>query len=443
MKIKSLELINWKQHKELLINFNPGLTIISGKNKLGKTNIYSALTFICDGKDYYNNQVTSDSIMSGKNSASVKLEFENKDTFEKIIALNANENMYLFNGAELKKKDFETKLAETGFLNARMFMNPLYFSKQEHWTKRAEILIENFTKIKHADILKINPELQELVDTYVSKKLNHDVYLAKVRKDHKDLKKQLEELNIRLKEAVNNNTVENIEDLKSELNDLDEKLKKQRIFHIGIRDTAIKEVKCAVCGSELLKDAEGKAKKEVMDLLGKTLDFINMQGKALRKRYDAIKAVLDNQDNTTTEKAKNSRTAELELEIKKVSAELDKKEYYLNMIEEYERIKKELAEKQINEQFKAVQFMFFETQKNGEIKQACTPINKEGTAEKYWSTGESALIGIEICSKLQEVFNLNLPILIDNSESISENIMSERQLVLFEMDKNTKEITIK
>jgi hypothetical protein len=126
-----------------------------------------------------------------------------------------------------------------------------------------------------------------------------------------------------------------------------------------------------------------------------------------------------------------------------VSADLDKKEYYLNMIEEYERIKKELAEKQINEQFKTVQFMFFETQKNGEIKQSCTPINKEGTAEKYWSTGESALIGIEICSKLQEVFNLNLPILIDNSESISENIMSERQLVLFEMDKNTKEITIK
>jgi predicted ATP-dependent endonuclease of OLD family len=436
-------LINWKQHKELLINFNPGLTIISGKNKLGKTNIYSALTFICDGKDYYNNQVTSDSIMSGKNSASVKLEFENKDTFEKIIALNANENMYLFNGAELKKKDFETKLAETGFLNARMFMNPLYFSKQEHWTKRAEILIENFTKIKHADILKINPELQELVDTYVSKKLNHDVYLAKVRKDHKDLKKQLEELNIRLKEAVNNNTVENIEDLKSELNDLDEKLKKQRIFHIGIRDTAIKEVKCAVCGSELLKDAEGKAKKEVMDLLGKTLDFINMQGKALRKRYDAIKAVLDNQDNTTTEKAKNSRTAELELEIKKVSAELDKKEYYLNMIEEYERIKKELAEKQINEQFKTVQFMFFETQKNGDVKQACTPINTVGASEKYWSTGESSLIGLEICEKLQNKFSLDLPILIDNSESISDNIASGFQLVLFEMDKEIKAITVK
>jgi hypothetical protein len=113
------------------------------------------------------------------------------------------------------------------------------------------------------------------------------------------------------------------------------------------------------------------------------------------------------------------------------------------MIEEYERIKKELAEKQINEQFKTVQFMFFETQKNGEIKQACTPINQVGTAGKYWSTGESALIGIEICDKLQSIYNLNLPILIDNSESISENIMTERQIVLFEMDKNTKEITIK
>jgi predicted ATP-dependent endonuclease of OLD family len=37
MKIKSLELINWKQHKELLVNFNTGITVISGKNKVGKT----------------------------------------------------------------------------------------------------------------------------------------------------------------------------------------------------------------------------------------------------------------------------------------------------------------------------------------------------------------------------------------------------------------------
>ncbi|HSH51555.1 MAG TPA: AAA family ATPase [Bacteroidales bacterium] len=441
MKIKSLELINWKQHKELLVNFNAGITVISGKNKLGKTNIYSALTFICDGKDYYNNQISSDSIMHGKNSASVKLEFENKDTFERIIALNPNENMYLFNGAELKKKDFEAKLSETGFLNARMFINPLYFAKQEHWTKRAEILIDNFSKIEHKDILKINSDLKELVDIYVSKKLNHDVYLAKVRKDHKELKKQLDELNIRLKEAVNINQPENIEDLKAEFEDLEGKLKKQRIFHIGIRDAAIKDVKCGVCGSELPKDAEGKAKKEAMDLLGKTLDFINMQGKALRKRQDAIRLIIDSEN--TENKPENTRVAELEIEIKKVSANLDKKEYYLNMIEEYERIKKELAEKQINEQFKTVQFRFFETQKNGEIKQACTPINKEGTAEKYWSTGESALIGIEICCKLQEVFSLNLPILIDNSESISENIETERQIILFEMDKNTKKITIK
>ena len=441
MKIKSLELINWKQHKELLINFNPDTTIISGKNKVGKTNIYSALTFISDGKDYYNSQITSDSIMHGKNSAAVKLEFDNGDVFERILAVNSAENMYLFNGAEFTKKEFENKLSETGFLNARIFINPLYFAKQEHWTKRAEILIENFSKINHKDILKVKPDLKELVDIYVSKKVNHDIYLAKVRKDHKDLKKQLNELNIRLKEAVNINQSENIEDLKSEFEDLEEKLKKQRIFHIGVRDAAIKDVKCGVCGQKLPADKEGKATKEVMDFMGKTLDFINMQGKALRKRQDAIKVVLGNQDNDT--KPANSRIAELEIEIKKVSADLDKKEYYLNMIEEYERIKKELAEKQINEQFKTVQFMFFETQKNGEIRQACTPINPDGTAEKYWSTGESALIGIEICDKVQSIYNLNLPILIDNSESISENIMSERQLVLFEMDKNTKEITVK
>jgi molybdopterin-binding protein len=441
MKIKGLKLINWKQHKELLINFNPDITTISGKNKLGKTNIYSALTFISDGKDYYNSQVTSDSIMHGKKSAAVKLEFEDGDTFEKIIAVDSTENLYLFNGAEVIKKEFEKKLDETGFLNARMFINPLYFSKQEYWTKRSEILIENFSKVEHKDILKVNPDLQELVNIYVSKKLNHDVYLAKVRKDHKDLKKQLEELNIRLKEAVNINQTESIEDLKAEFEDLEEKLKKQRIFHVGIRDAAIKDVKCGVCGQKLPADKEGKATKEVMDFMGKTLDFINMQGKALRKRQDAIRLILDSEN--TENKPENTRVAELESEIKKVSSDLDKKEYYLNMIEEYERIKKELAEKQINEQFKTVQFMFFETQKNGEIKQACTPINKEGAAEKYWSTGESALIGVEICSKLQEVFNLNLPILIDNSESISENIMSERQLVLFEMDKNTKEITIK
>jgi hypothetical protein len=87
--------------------------------------------------------------------------------------------------------------------------------------------------------------------------------------------------------------------------------------------------------------------------------------------------------------------------------------------------------------------MFFETQKNGDVKQACTPINTVGASEKYWSTGESSLIGLEICEKLQNKFSLDLPILIDNSESISDNIASGFQLVLFEMDKEIKAITVK
>ena len=446
MKIKSLELINWYQHTNHLLDLTKMVTTISGANELGKTNLYSAFTYLSDGKDIYNSQITTSAIQQGKESASVKLTFENDDTFEKIIAHNSSDNAYLFNDANMTKKDFENKLKETGFLNARIFINPLYFTKQEHWAKRSELLINQFADIKHEDVLKEAPELKELIDIYKKNKLDHATYLQKVRKEHKELKKKLDEIHIRLKEASLPPDAENMDRAKieDELFYLEEKLKDQRSFYYEVKNTAIKDAKCAVCGGKLGGEKQAEAKEKAQKKIGEMLDFVNKQGMALKERRDALVILLDGNLDHESEGKKTGRIKELEKEMKEVSDQLEKKEYYLNMIEQYEEKQKELAEKQINKAFKdtGVYFSFFEAQKNSIIKQACTPRNSSGISEKFWSNGESLRLGIKICEKLQEAFNLDLPVLIDNSESISEDIKTDKQLVFFEMDKSKKELTI-
>ena len=122
MQIKKLTLKNWCQHESLIIDFTKDTTI-SGRNQAGKTNVLSALTYMSDGKNIYNNQVTTDSIMKGKEQAEVTLIFKNEDTFTKILSHESTGNKYVYNDAEMTKKKFEEKLSVTGYLNARMFID--------------------------------------------------------------------------------------------------------------------------------------------------------------------------------------------------------------------------------------------------------------------------------------------------------------------------------
>lgn len=446
MKFKKLILKNWHQHEDLTIDFKDKTTI-SGKNKAGKTNINSAIHFIIDGKDVYNRQVTSTrSIMLGKETTEVELVLKDDTSFKKIIGYDTNQNKHIFNGAELKKKEYDNKLKEYGLHDARMFINPLFFNKQLAWGKRSEILISKFTKITHDEILRVSPDIKDLVEIYKKKNLNHDEYLSKVRKDYKDLKKKQDEINIRIQEASkqpNDFDFKNMGLIEETIVSLEKKLEGQRAYRQMVTDSAVVQIKCAACGNNLDGIKSGKLTKKGAEQIQKLISFIDDNGVAMKESKDALNLLLDRGIEKETDGKETSRIIELKKELSEVTTQIEEKEKWLFLIEKYEEVKKRLAEEQINEVFENIKFNFFEIQKNKEIKQVCNPVSIDGITAEYWSTGESILSGLEICDKLQFAYDIDLPILVDNAESVSDDIKCDRQLILFEMDKDIKKIEVK
>ena len=55
MEINKLEMISFRNHKKTNISFNPGLTIIWGKNGSGKTSVLEAIHSLSYGKSFRTN----------------------------------------------------------------------------------------------------------------------------------------------------------------------------------------------------------------------------------------------------------------------------------------------------------------------------------------------------------------------------------------------------
>ena len=52
MKIKKLELQNFRNYENISINLKDGLNVLVGKNAQGKTNLVEAINFCCIGKSH-------------------------------------------------------------------------------------------------------------------------------------------------------------------------------------------------------------------------------------------------------------------------------------------------------------------------------------------------------------------------------------------------------
>ena len=55
MKIKSLQIVNFKSHNDLDLNFTEKLICFSGENGAGKTNLLDAIHYVCLAKSFLNN----------------------------------------------------------------------------------------------------------------------------------------------------------------------------------------------------------------------------------------------------------------------------------------------------------------------------------------------------------------------------------------------------
>lgn len=196
----------------------------------------------------------------------------------------------------------------------------------------------------------------------------------------------------------------------------------------------------------LLKDIEYQTlKTEMLELEKKIQQPItaNDQGKDLKERKSKAEIDLEEINELLSHKKTNEdlrkRIGELMDEEKRLSqqiAELEGQEY---LCEEYIKTKVELLEGGINNKFEYVTFKLFDTQVNGGISECCealiqgVPFTSANTASQYNA-------GLDIINTLSGQYEVEVPLFIDNRESINQLIETDSQVInlIVSLDKKLK-----
>lgn len=126
----------------------------------------------------------------------------------------------------------------------------------------------------------------------------------------------------------------------------------------------------------------------------------------------ALKAVI--------EKSKAAIEA-LKDEMTQVTQELANREKLESMIEKFNRAKMDMLSERINGKFKLVKWKLFEQQKNQKFAECCVcMVNGSCYGENTTSATERMMAGMDIISTLQEIYQVEAPIFLDDADLYNE-----------------------
>ena len=147
------------------------------------------------------------------------------------------------------------------------------------------------------------------------------------------------------------------------------------------------------------------------------------------KQYQSQIEQIDLDINVRTEKSAKikqlsvfkNRIEDLKAEQKQLGEEFNNLEFKLNLAQIFTKNKVNMLTDKINSKFKITKFKLFNQQVNGLIDDTCEAMTQQGsTYGKSMSNGEKIIIGLDICNTLAQHYKLDVPIWIDNAESVSE-----------------------
>ena len=143
----------------------------------------------------------------------------------------------------------------------------------------------------------------------------------------------------------------------------------------------------------------------------------------------------------------DDRIAEAKSALKQYAQAKADAESMLYQIQLISQKKNELLSEQVNSHFTRVKFRLFVTQKNGEIKDDCTPLVLCSDGEyrdMTYSANTAAIVAakLDICSGLQKFYGQNLPIWLDGAECLDEQnrkaLKMDNQLILLCVSEDEK-----
>ena len=115
-----------------------------------------------------------------------------------------------------------------------------------------------------------------------------------------------------------------------------------------------------------------------------------------------------------------ARIEELKQQHKKLGEEFETLEQQLNLAQLFITSKVHMLTDKINSKFTIARFKLFEQQINGGISECCEAITANGAPyNSAMSNGERVKISLDICITLARHYGKNLPIFVDNAESVT------------------------
>lgn len=213
-----------------------------------------------------------------------------------------------------------------------------------------------------------------------------------------------------------------LSDCEKEISDTETKLKEaeERLFKAEA-DEAIpyKPAKASLQQYDKLKEREsyleqllqsaveiGNGKKSEIDEQIHTLE------NELHEIGEALAKISNNYD--IDDKIANLQAERMVYEQKKADAEMVL--YELDLLS---KKKNDLLVEEINSHFSLVKFQLFEYQKNGGYKEVCVPTIDGYRFGESTNTGREIRGKLDICQSLQKFYGMNIPIILDNAESIN------------------------
>src|SRR5690606_24418066 len=122
--------------------------------------------------------------------------------------------------------------------------------------------------------------------------------------------------------------------------------------------------------------------------------------------------------------------------------EYEKLEKELFLTEEFIRSKADLLEERINAQFKYATFKLFEEQLNGGLRETCETLYEGVPYNRGLNNAARINVGLDIINTLNKRYGIQVPIFIDNRESVTDLIEVESQIISLVVDKNAETLEI-
>ena len=210
---------------------------------------------------------------------------------------------------------------------------------------------------------------------------------------------------------------------------------------LNIKETEAKylSVKNSFVGYE--QTTEGKAKRSVIEEKRANLaivpeidnrEFTIRRSELVAKKDEALKK-LGLKDEYDRQIAK---IASLQDELRANNIERARIEGKIAKVDEYEQERAEIINMKVSSQFNYISVKMSEQNKSGEFVPTCIITDNEGVNAMVTNNASRILCGIDISLAFQKHFDLQMPIIIDNFESVNRNTLPDvgNQLIKLSFD---------